>query len=77
MISWARMFLLPHEWNFKTYDMNSMSLLFIGLMLVPYTAFIVWLLKQDKRKNTLGIIVLMTAILATLLVAIYIDSKYM
>jgi len=57
--------------------MNSMSLLFIGLMLVPYTAFIVWLLKQDKRKNTLGIIVLMTAILATLLVAIYIDSKYM
>jgi uncharacterized membrane protein YqjE len=71
------MLLLQPEWNFKTRDMNSMSLLFIGLMLVPYTAFIIWLLKQDKRKNTLGIVVLMVAILATLLVAIYIDAKYM
>ncbi|WP_432709406.1 hypothetical protein [Pedobacter sp.] len=57
--------------------MNSMSIFFIGLMLVPYTAFIVWLLKQDKRKNTLGVVVLMLAILATLLVALYIDAKYM
>lgn len=57
--------------------MNSMSFLFIGLMLVPYTLFIIWLLRQDKRKNYLALAVLMAAIIAVLIVAIYVDAKYM
>jgi len=57
--------------------MNSMSYLFIGLMLVPFTIFLVWLMRQDKRKNYLGMAVLLIAILATVIVAIYVDAKYM
>ncbi len=57
--------------------MNSMSLLFIGLILVPFTIFMIWLMKQDKRKNYLGLAILIAAILAGILVAIYVDAKFM
>jgi uncharacterized membrane protein YqjE len=57
--------------------MNAMSLLFLGLIVIPFIAFIIWLLRQDKRKNYLGLIVLMVAILGAIAVAIYIDAKYM
>ncbi|MET3114819.1 putative membrane protein YqjE [Pedobacter sp. CG_S7] len=57
--------------------MNSMSFLFIGLMLVPFTIFLIWLMRQDKKKNYLGMAVLLIAILATVIVAIYVDAKYM
>ncbi len=57
--------------------MNSMSFLFLGLIMVPFIAFIIWLLRQDKRKNYLGMIVLMVAILGAIAVAIYVDAKFM
>jgi prepilin signal peptidase PulO-like enzyme (type II secretory pathway) len=57
--------------------MNSMSFFFIGLIIIPFTVFIIWLLRQDKKKNYLGLAVLMAAILAAIFVAIYVDAKYM
>lgn len=57
--------------------MNSMSFLFLGLMVVPFTIFIIWLMKQDKRKNYLGLAVILAAIIAAVLVAIYVDGKFM
>ena len=54
-----------------------MSFLFLGLIMVPFIAFIIWLLRQDKRKNYLGMIVLMVAILGAIAVAIYVDAKFM
>ena len=55
----------------------SMSIFFLVLIVIPFIGFIIWLLRQDKRKNYLGIIVLMVAILAAIFVAIYVDTKFM
>ncbi len=57
--------------------MNSMSLFFIMVIVIPFIAFIIWLLRQDKRKNYLGIVVLMAAIIAAVFVAFWVDAKFM
>lgn len=57
--------------------MNSMSFLFFGLMLIPFVLFLIWLVKQDKRKNYIGLAVLVIAILIAAYVAISVDVKFM
>jgi hypothetical protein len=57
--------------------MNSMSFLFFGLMLVPFIIFLIWLVKQDKKKNYLGLGLLVVAILIAAYVAINVDLKFM
>jgi hypothetical protein len=57
--------------------MNSMSFLFFGLMLVPFILFLIWLVKQDKKKNYLGLGLLVVAILIAAYVAINVDLKFM
>jgi hypothetical protein len=54
--------------------MSATSFIFFGLMLIP---FIVWLIKQDKKRNYLGLAVLLAAIIVAVIVAIYVDAKYM
>ncbi|SHF07473.1 hypothetical protein [Pedobacter caeni] len=57
--------------------MSATSFIFFGLMLIPFIAFIVWLIKQDKKRNYLGLAVLLAAIVVAVIVAIYVDAKYM
>lgn len=57
--------------------MNSMSLLFFGLMLIPLVLFILWVVKQDKKKNYIGLAILVVAIVIAAYVAINVDMKYM
>ena len=57
--------------------MNSMSFLFFGLMLVPLILFLVWMIKQDKNRNYIGLIVLVIAILLAAYTIITVDAKYM
>jgi len=57
--------------------MNSMSFLFFGLMLIPFVLFLIWLVKQDKRKNYIGLGVLVVAIIIAAYVAINVDLKFM
>lgn len=57
--------------------MSSMSLLFFGLMLIPFILFIIWLVKQDKKKNYMGLAILVAAIIMAIVVAIVIDAKFM
>lgn len=57
--------------------MSSTSLLFFGLMLIPFVLFIIWLIKQDKKKNYIGLAVLVAAIIMAIVVAIIIDAKFM
>ena len=54
-----------------------MSFLFFGLMLIPFVLFLIWLVKQDKRKNYIGLAVLVIAILIAAYVAISVDVKFM
>jgi len=57
--------------------MNSMSFLFFGLMLIPFILFLIWLVKQDKKKNYIGLAVLVVAIVIAAYVAINVDLKFM
>ena len=57
--------------------MNSMSFLFFGLMLIPFILFLMWLVKQDKKKNYIGLAVLVVAIIIAAYVAINVDMKFM
>jgi len=57
--------------------MNSMSFMFFGLMLVPLIIFLIYLIKQDKKKNYIGLVVLVVAIFVAAYVIITVDSKYM
>lgn len=57
--------------------MSSMSFLFFGLMLIPLVLFLVWIVKQDKNKNYIGLAVLAVAVIIAAYVAINVDLKFM
>jgi uncharacterized membrane protein len=57
--------------------MNSMSFMFFGLMLIPLIIFLIYLIRQDKKKNYIGLVVLVIAIFVAAYVIITVDSKYM
>jgi uncharacterized membrane protein len=54
-----------------------MSFMFFGLMLIPLIIFLIYLIKQDKKKNYIGLVVLVIAIFVAAYVIITVDSKYM
>jgi len=57
--------------------MNSMSFLFFGMMLIPLIIFLAWLIKQDKHRNYIGLVVLAAAIVGAAYVIINVDMKFM
>jgi hypothetical protein len=57
--------------------MNSMSFLFFGMMLIPFILLLVWMIKQDKNKNYIGLVVLVAAIFIAAYVAVNVDMKFM
>ncbi|WP_219226716.1 hypothetical protein [Pedobacter antarcticus] len=57
--------------------MNAMSFFFFGLMLIPFVLFLIWLVRQDKNKNYIGLAVLAIAIIIAAYVAINVDLKFM
>lgn len=57
--------------------MSAMSFLFFGLMLIPFILFLTWLVKQDKKKNYIGLAILAVAIVIAAYVAINVDLKFM
>ncbi|MCD0488113.1 hypothetical protein LPB86_07725 [Pedobacter sp. MC2016-14] len=52
--------------------MNAASYIFFGLMLIPLIVFVVWMIKKDKNRNYLGLLVLV----AMALIALYSILKY-
>jgi hypothetical protein len=57
--------------------MNSMSFLFFGMMLIPFILLLVWMIRQDKNKNYIGLVVLVAAIFIAAYVAVNVDMKFM
>ncbi len=43
--------------------MGTMSYIFFGLMLIPLLAFLIWVIKQDKKRNYIGLGLLVFGIL--------------
>jgi hypothetical protein len=57
--------------------MSTMSFVFFGMMLIPFILFLIWLVKQDKKKNYIGLTILAAAIIIAAYVAINVDLKFM
>jgi hypothetical protein len=47
--------------------MSAPSLIFYGIFVLPLIVFLVWLLKQDKRKGWIGLIALAVTLIAAIL----------
>lgn len=54
-----------------------MSFVFFGLMLIPLIAFLIWVIKQDKKKNYLGLLLLIVGIVIATYTIITLDKKFM
>jgi hypothetical protein len=54
-----------------------MSYIFFALMLIPFIGFLVWMIKQDKKKNYLGLFFLVFGALVALYTIIKLDQKYL
>jgi cbb3-type cytochrome oxidase subunit 3 len=54
--------------------MNAPSLIFWAVFVLPFVAFLVWLMRQDKRKGITGLIVLAVTVIGGI-VYMYIQTK--
>jgi len=57
--------------------MEANSFIFFGLLLIPLIIFLVWVIKQDKKKNYLGLFFLVLGIIIAAYTIIRLDSSFM
>jgi hypothetical protein len=57
--------------------MNAASYLFFGLLLIPLIIFLGWLIKKDKKRNYLGLVVLVIMAAIALFAIVKFDDKFM
>lgn len=56
--------------------MQASSILFFGLILVPLLFFLFWLVKQDKNKNYLGLMLLFFGIVIAIYTILRLDVAF-
>jgi len=56
--------------------MAANSYIFFGLLLIPLIIFLVWVIKQDKKRNYLGLFFLILGIVIAAYTIIRLDKKY-
>ncbi|RZK34163.1 MAG: hypothetical protein EOO90_31195 [Pedobacter sp.] len=57
--------------------MGANSFIFFGLLLIPLIIFLVWMIKQDKKRNYLGLVLLVVGIIIATYTIIKLDAKYL
>jgi uncharacterized membrane protein len=57
--------------------MNAASYIFFGLLLIPLIIFIIYLIKKDKSRNYLGLLVLVIMIVVALFAILKYDINFM
>ena len=57
--------------------MGTMSYVVFGLMLIPLIVFLVWMIKQDKKRNYLGLFFLLFGIVIALYTIVKLDKNFM
>lgn len=57
--------------------MNAASYVFFGLLLVPLIVFLIWLIRKDKKRNYIGLFVLIAMAIIALIAIIKYDTKFM
>jgi hypothetical protein len=58
-------------------NMSTMSLMFFGLMLVPLIVFLFWLIKKDRKRDYIGLLVLILMAILAIVTIVKFDSKFM
>ncbi len=56
--------------------MGVMSYVFFGLLVLPLALFIGWMIKQDRRRNLLGIVLLIIGILIASYTIVRLDKSF-
>ncbi|TDQ08858.1 hypothetical protein [Pedobacter metabolipauper] len=56
--------------------MSVMSFVFFGLMLIPLIIFLVWIIRKDKKRNYLGLSVLVFMAIIAIYAIVKFDSKF-
>lgn len=57
--------------------MGTNSLIFFGLLLIPLIAFLIWVIRQDKKKNYLGLFFLVLGVIIASYTIIRLDSNFL
>ena len=57
--------------------MGANSFIFFGLLLIPLLIFLVWVIKQDRKRNYLGLFFLIVGIVIATYTIIVLDKKYL
>ena len=56
--------------------MAATSYIFFGLLLLPLILFLVWVIKQDKKKSYIGLLLLVAGMVIAAYSIIKLDKKY-
>jgi hypothetical protein len=57
--------------------MGTNSFIFFGLLLIPLLVFLVWVIRQDKKRNYLGLFFLVLGIVLATYTIVVLDKKYL
>jgi uncharacterized membrane protein YqjE len=56
--------------------MQTGSYLFFGLLLIPLIVFLIWVIKQDKKRNYMGLVLLLIGALIAVYTIVRLDSSF-
>ncbi|MFN0293402.1 hypothetical protein [Pedobacter helvus] len=56
--------------------MQTNSFIFFGLLAIPLIAFLIWVIKQDKKKNYLGLALLLIGAVVAAYTIVRLDSSF-
>lgn len=56
--------------------MQTTSFIFFGLLAIPLIAFLIWVIKQDKRKNYIGLVLLLIGAVIAAYTIVRLDASF-
>ncbi|HXI00373.1 MAG TPA: hypothetical protein VNI52_08880 [Sphingobacteriaceae bacterium] len=55
--------------------MSTAGLIFFGIFALPLILFLIWVMRQDKQKGLLGLVILGVAVIAAIAAALFVYSN--
>lgn len=56
--------------------MQTNSFIFFGLLLIPLIVFLIWVIKQDKKKNYIGLVLLFIGAIIAAYTIVRLDASF-
>lgn len=56
--------------------MQTTSYIFFGLLVLPLIVFLIWVIRQDKKKNYLGLVLLLIGAVIAAYTIVRLDSSF-